>query len=417
MQYPRLIRSQLEAACQDTPVVLVNGARQTGKTTLVRDVLGDRVPYVTFDDATTRATATADPNGFIRNLPENVILDEVQLCPEIFPAIKISVDNNRRPGRFILTGSANVLLLPKLSESLAGRMEILTLWPMAQNELETNAAAGIVDALFESPLELQTLPDTPREELVGRIIRGGYPEPLQRSRDDRRQAWFASYVTTILQRDIRDISGIEGLGILPALLGVLAGRAGNLLNVSELASLLGAPYATVHRYVALLEATFLTGRLPAWSGNLGMRFAKTPKCLVSDSGLACHLLGLDSQRLCDNGTVLGMQLENFVAMELTKQATWSRLKPNLFHWRDQKRNEVDIVLETRSGDIVAVEVKASATVANHDFKGIRSLQSQAPDRFKRGVVLYSGSQIIPFDDQITALPIAGLWHGINQATA
>ena len=197
MLYPRHLKPLIEAACLDTPVVLVNGARQTGKTTLARQVLGEEAEgtYLTLDDATTLATAKADPTGFIQNLPERVILDEVQHCPELFPAIKISVDNNRKPGRFLLTGSANILLLPKLSESLAGRMEVLTLWPLSQSELERGDSIGIVDALFGEEFTTRTLAATSRDELIQRILLGGYPEPVQRVNEARRRKWFASYLT------------------------------------------------------------------------------------------------------------------------------------------------------------------------------------------------------------------------------
>ena len=414
MLYPRHLKPLIEAACQDTPVVLVNGARQTGKTTLAREVLGAGAEgtYLTLDDATTLATAKADPTGFIQNLPERVILDEVQHCPELFPAIKVSVDNNRKPGRFLLTGSANILLLPKLSESLAGRMEVLTLWPLSQSELEVGGTDGIVDALFEAELTVRTLPAFPREELIRRILLGGYPEPVQRLNEARRRQWFASYLTTILQRDIRDLANIDGITSIPTLLGLLASRTSNLLNITELSSTLAMPYATVHRYLALLEATFLVGRLPAWSGNLGARLVKTPKIVMSDTGLACHLLGLDAKRLDRDGVTLGMLLETLVVMELKKQAGWSELAPALFHWRTQTRQEVDLVLETRSGDVVGVEVKAASTVNPADFKGLRALQEALGTRFIRGVLFYSGETLLPFGEGLYAVPLSALWHGL-----
>lgn len=416
MQFPRFLQPQLEAACQDTPVLLINGARQTGKTTLVRQIPAGESErtYVTLDDATTLATAKADPRGFIENLPESVVIDEVQHCPELFPAIKISVDNHRKPGRFLLTGSANVLLLPKLSESLAGRMEIQTLWPLSQVEM-AGSAPGIIDALFGAPLLTQTLPALPREELIQRILTGGYPEPVQRSSDARRAPWFAAYLTTILQRDVRDLANIDGLTHLPTLLGLLAARTANLLNVTELSSTLGMPYTTVYRYLALLEATFLMVRLPAWSGNLGARLVKTPKILMNDTGLACHLMGVDARRLERDGVLLGALVENFVAMELRKQASWSASLPSLFHWRTQSRQEVDLVLETRAGDVVGVEVKSAATVNLADFRGLRSLQEALGSRFVRGVLFYSGDTILPFGEGLYAVPLSSLWRGIRNA--
>ena len=411
MLYPRRLTPLLEAACLDTPVVLVNGARQTGKTTLVQELREETSPrtYLTLDDSVTLATARADPQGFVQNLPERVVLDEVQHCPELFRAIKLQVDRNRAPGRFVLTGSANILLLPKLSESLAGRIEILTLWPLAQVELAGEKSHGIVDALFGESLVTRTLPATPRAELIQRILRGGYPEPLLRASEARRRQWFSSYVTTILQRDIRDLANIEGLTSLPSLLGLLAARPSSLLNITQLASALSMPYATVYRYLSLLEATFLVERLPAWSGNLGARLVKTPKVLLTDTGLACHLLELSEKRLEQDGALLGGLLESFVAMELKKQATWSERQPSLYHWRTQARQEVDIALETRSGEVVGIEVKAAGSVNLADFRGLRTMQESLGSRFVRGVLFYSGENLLPFGEGLFAVPLSMLW--------
>lgn len=289
----RNITPRLCEALGDSPVVLVVGARQTGKTTLVQGLAEAerRAPYLTLDDSSVLSAATADPGGFLSGLSGPVIIDEVQRAPELFPAIKAAMDRDHKPGRFLLTGSAYVLVLPKLSESLAGRMEVLTLWPLSQSEIEggEGSSGSLVDRLFARDLPKAPLPVVPRDELLSRLLADGYPEPLARKKEARRRAWFASHLTTILQRDVRDITNIEGLNRLPRLLSLLAARTASLLNVSDISTATGIPYATLHRYMAVLEATFLIQTLPAWSNNLSTRLIKTPKLLVNDTGLAASL--------------------------------------------------------------------------------------------------------------------------------
>ncbi|HEV2473882.1 MAG TPA: AAA family ATPase, partial [Chthonomonadales bacterium] len=270
--YRRNLRGNILAALADSPVVLVNGARQAGKTTLVRD-LGSRehtARYITFDDVGFLSAARSDPAGFLSALAGPVILDEIQHAPELFPAIKTAVDIDRTPGRYLLTGSANVMLLPRMSESLAGRMEIMTLWPLAQSEIE-NGPGGFVDSLFQGdaePLPPWEGSTTVEEDVARRMLAGGFPEPLGRTSAARRGAWFRSYITTILQRDIRDLANLEGLTALPRLLSLTAARCSTLLNSSDLARDSGLPYTTLHRYMSLLQSTYLVRLVPAWYRNL-----------------------------------------------------------------------------------------------------------------------------------------------------
>jgi predicted AAA+ superfamily ATPase len=332
--YRRNIAPLVREALQDTPVVLLNGARQTGKSTLVRGgMLGNSdTRYLTLDEAGVLAAAEADPAGFLSGLTGPVILDEVQRSPGLFPAIKAEVDRDRRPGRFLLTGSANVLLLPRLSESLAGRVEILTLWPLSQGEIE-GVEERFVDAVFSAdPLPFLEEQDEPLG-LYDRLLRGGFPEALARGSEARRRAWFGSYVTTILQRDVRDLSNIEGMTDLPRLLSLLAARSASLVNYAELSRSASMPQSTLKRYVSLLEATFLVRTLPAWSSNLSKRLVRSPKLLLCDTGLISSLQGLSAERLASNPVLVGPLLENFVAMELQKQSAWSATQPRLFHFR------------------------------------------------------------------------------------
>jgi predicted AAA+ superfamily ATPase len=409
--YGRHIAPLVREALRDTPVVLLNGARQSGKSTLVRSrMLENRdARYLTLDEAGVLAAAEADPAGFLAGLEGPVILDEVQRSPGLFPAIKAEVDRNRRPGRFLLTGSANVLLLPHLSESLAGRMEIQTLWPLSQGEIE-GVEEGFVDAVFSAdPLLLPEEPDG-NSGLYERLLRGGYPEVVGRSSEARRRAWFGSYVTTILQRDVRDLSNIEGLTDLPRLLSLMAARSASLVNYAELSRSASMPQSTLKRYVSLLEVTFLIKILPAWSSNLGKRLVRSPKLLMCDTGLISSLQGLNAERLASDPVLVGPLLENFVAIELQKQATWSATQPRLFHFRTQTGQEVDVVLEDASGQVVGVEVKASATVGARDFKGLRALAEASGNRFRRGVVLYTGKTAVPFGESLHALPVSSLWE-------
>lgn len=409
--YVRNISPALLAALTDTPVVLLNGARQTGKSTLVQTLTATEHPaiYLTLDDAGVLAAARTDPAGFIGDLEGQVVIDEIQRAPELFPAIKVEVDRRRQPGRFLLTGSANVLLLPHLSESLAGRIELLTLWPLSQGEID-GVCEGFIDAIFAKTLPV--LKDDARKTraLVDRLMHGGYPEVLTRNEPSRRKAWFGAYITAILQRDVRDLAHIEGLTEFPRLLSLLATRVATLLNYAELSRALAMPQTTLKRYMALLETTFLIQTLPTWSSNLGKRLVKASKIMLNDTGLIAYLLGLDSEHLKTRPETTGPLLENFVVMELRKQTAWNKIQPQLFHFRTQSGQEVDVILENDAGRLVGIEIKASATVGAQDFKGLHALAEITGKRFQRGIVLYTGRTSIPFGRNMYALPISALWR-------
>jgi predicted AAA+ superfamily ATPase len=405
--YKRHLSPGLKAALLDTPVVLLAGARQTGKTTLAQSLLGAKTGYLTLDDATTLAAASRDPQSFLDGLSGPVIIDEVQKAPGLFPAIKLLVDRDRRPGRFLLTGSANVLLMPKASESLAGRMEIFNLGPLSQGEI-SGKQERFIDHLFAGRGWPAMSGSLSKAALAGSIVRGGYPEAVSRSAQ-RREAWFDAYLSAILQRDIRDLSNIEGLVAGPRLLGLLAGRAGGLLNVSELSRTAGMPLTNLQRYLALFEAVFLIQRVPAWSSNHGKRMTKAPKLLMADSGLMARLLRVDEARLLDDPNFSGRLLEDFVGVELLKQASWHRHKPSLLHYRTAAGREVDFVLEEGGGKLAGVEVKSAASVSVGDFAGLKSLAEDAGKSFAGGVVLYRGGEVLPFGPGLWAVPIQSLW--------
>ena len=395
---------------KDSPVVFIQGARQTGKSTLAKSLAaeGYTARYLTLDDAVTLAAAESDPTGFIAGLDGPVIIDEVQRAPGLALAIKSAVDVNRKPGKFLLTGSANVLILPKLAESLAGRMEIHTLWPLSQGELSGNKDL-FIDAIFQAKFKPKNAPGEGWAKLVDRLVQGGFPEMLNRPNADRRQAWFGSYLTSILQRDVRDISNIRDLSDLPRLLTLVASRAASLLDYADLARGIGIPQTTLKRYMALLEATFLVQTLPAWFTNIGKRLVKAPKVLVNDTGLLTHLLGADAARLRADPSLGGGILENFIALELIKQRGWSKLQPAIHHFRTHNGDEVDLVLEDRAGRIVGIEIKASASIDASHFKGLNALAEAAGDRFIRGIVIYSGNAAVPFASNLLALPATETW--------
>lgn len=406
----RHIHNSVQLAMTDTPVVLLNGARQTGKTTLAQAIASKSgVQYYTLDDYATLALATADPAGFIRNLSGPVVIDEIQKAPGLFPAIKLVVDKERRPGRFLLTGSANVMTLPRLSESLAGRMEIIPLFPFSVGEL-AGTAEQFLPRLFSGSLA-QSKVLSMGEEIETKLTRGGYPEATQRESDDRRAAWFASYVSTILQRDVRDLARVDALHTLPNLLKLLAARSSGLLNLADAGRYAGLPHTTLTRYLALLETVFLVNRLPAWSRNLGQRLVKSPKVHLVDTGLACHLLGADTRRLSEDRPLLGRLLESFVASELRKQISWTDPRIELFHFSTATGSEVDLVLEKPDGSVAAIEVKAGATVTASDFTALKALRDNIGRQFQAGVLLHLGDQIMPFGDKLWLVPVSALWAG------
>jgi hypothetical protein len=405
----RAIEASIHEAMNDTPVVLINGARQTGKSTLARRVAerAGSARYVSLDESSALTSAQSDPGGFIDGFSGLVVIDEIQRVPDLFRAIKAAVDRNRAPGRFLLTGSADIMMLPRLSESLAGRMEIMTLWPFSQGELR-GLPGHFVDTLFDGSIGVagRVAEPVPRDpEVWGRILMGGYPEVVARTSEARRRAWFVAYVTTVLRREIRDIANIDGLQELPRLLAILAARMTQTVNYASLARSAGLPQTTLKRYVRLLEASFLVQLLPAWSANLGKRLVTAPKAILVDSGLAAHLVGIRSVDALRDQPHIGPLFENYVAMEIRKQITWSSLKPKLFHFRTSDGQEVDLVLEDASGRLVGIESKASATVLQRDFNGLAALKALAPERFVLGVVLYTGSEVVPFGRDLYAVPV------------
>jgi len=404
---PRGLAAPLRAALADRPVVVLQGPRQSGKTTLARALAPAGRRYLTLDEASLLASARADPAGFLALHPGPVVIDEIQMAPELLPAIKLSVDRDRTPGRFLLTGSANALVVPGLARALVGRMEAVTLWPFAQAEIGGHRANPL-DAWLAPRFTPGSGRPADRTHLAGRMAAGGYPEAVQFA-PSRRAGWHESYVGTILKRDVRELADIEGLTLLPRLLGVVAARATGLLNFADLSRTAGIPQSTLKRYLALLEATFLVQMLPAWARSSATRLIRAPKVVMGDTGLMCHLVAASERRLLDDPVLFGQVLENFVGLEVRKLAGWARLRPRLYHYRDAGGREADLVLETPDGSAVGIEVKGEARVDARDFGGLKAFAAAAGPRFLRGLLFYTGSERAAFGPGFVALPVSDLW--------
>lgn len=406
--YPRFIQPRLDDALGDSPVVLIHGPRQCGKSTLALAQTEHGYTYFTFDDDVTRASADADPIGFVDDLPDRSILDEVQRVPRIFTTLKARVDRSRTPGRYLLTGSSNVLLLPSLADSLAGRMEILRLHPLSQSEL-ASSPSGFLENLFERRFRMSNWPRL-GIDLAARITAGGYPAALIRPTHRRRATWYRDYAETVTDRDVREMTRIRTLDVLPRLLKAVSGQTARLMNVSELAGPFEVTRQTINDYIALLERVFLIDRLPAWHTNRLSRLVKSPKLHIGDTGLGCALLGLDTDALIGDRAAYGQLTESFVFQELRRLASWAETPIEFSHFRDKDGVEVDLVLERGSRELAGIEVKAGATVTSSDFRGLRKLRDIVGARFRAGVVLYDGATVAGFADDMFAVPIRALWE-------
>ncbi len=403
---PRLVATRIGEAMADTPVVLLAGPRQAGKTTLVRQIAQSGMRYLTLDDEITLLSARNDPVGLIRSL-DRAVIDEIQRAPSLLLAIKKSVDEDRRAGRFLLTGSANLMAMPTVADSLAGRMETLTLLPLSQSEIE-GSTANWLEKVFVGQLP-KSGSSARTDDLIGRVLRGGYPEAMSRVTTKRRIAWSRQYLDSIIQRDVRDVSGIEKLDQLPRFLSALAQTAGQMCNYTKLAGQVGLDGKTASSYIGVFEQMYLLKRVNVWTRNHLTRVVKMPKLQFIDSGLLATLLDLTAEEAQKDKTRFGHALETFVYAELLKHASTAEGDYQLMHYRDADKVEVDVVVENAAGQVVGVEIKSSATVKESDLRGLRKLAGLAGADFKMGVLLYDGDQILPLGHNIWAAPLSTLW--------
>ena len=395
-------------ALGDTRVVLVLGARQVGKSTLCSTITRDHHPATTYtlDDLATRNAALSDPTGFVAGMAGPVVIDEIQRAPDLVLAIKHAVDRDTTPGRFLLTGSANLLSNRRVRDSLAGRVETVRLWPLAQAEIHA-AEINVVQTLLRG--RVPQIVDAPvgRDAFASVVAEGGYPEVRARQAA-RRPAWFRDYVGAIVERDIRDIASAQKAHEIPGLLRLLAAQAANLLDYRKMAQQLDLDPKTVKAYVKLLEDVFLVRSMRAWRPGIGGREVHKPKPYIVDSALMAFLLGADERRIREDDQITGKILENFCGMELLKHAEWCEDRPELYHYRDG-RDEIDIVIEDRGGNLACVEVKSIASLSSKDYRTMAKLRDARSKHFKAGIVLYTGAQTIPLGDRLWAVPISGLW--------
>lgn len=408
--YSRLLTPRIAEALDDTPVVLINGPRQSGKTTLVRSFTDARRRYLTLDDPVTLASARADPTALVRSL-DAAVIDEIQRAPELLLAVKRSVDQDRRPGRFLLTGSADVMALPGVADSLAGRMESLTLLPLAACELHSGAGRWL-HAVFAGRMpriDSKTARASVGDSLTDAVLRGGYPEAVRRSNARRRSVWLTQYTDALIQRDVRDIAAVDKLDHLPRLLRALAHMSGQLCNFAALGGQVGLDAKTAGRYLTILERMFLLHRVEPWSVNRLSRIVKTPKIQFIDSGLLAALIGLTTTDAAQDHRRFGHVLESYIYGELLKQTCWADDVYSIYSYRDKDQLEVDFVIENAAGKIIGVDVKAAATVTTADCAGLRRLASLAGRNFRGGVLLYDGVETLPMGDDCWAVPLATLW--------
>ena len=413
--FKRNIEEKLKFLLKSAPVVLLQGARQSGKSTLVKQIASElHYHYINLDDNRYLSQAVKNPQDFIVNLETPAIIDEVQRVPEIFLPIKLVVDDNRQPGKFLLTGSAQVLTLPGLADSLTGRMQLITLYPLSQGEL-LGVKDTFLDYIFRRQKPEQIEKNYPsKQEIFQRALKGGFPEVIQYKSAEQRQNWFESYITTLVQRDIKELADIDKLVDIPEILVYLASRLTGLLNISDLSSTSGISQTSLHRYLALLQALFIYQPLRPWASRLSKRLSKSAKVFFNDSGLTSYLLSLTDPKFALTSPYAGSILENFVFAELSKQITWCKSSYSLSHFRTHKGIEVDFVVEKRplqaENSMIGIEIKAASSVGYDDFKGLRYLQNNFEKQFYRGIVLYCGDKIIPFGKNMWCMPVSCLWQ-------
>jgi len=408
---PRHIRPQIVEALGDARVVCLLGARQAGKSTLIKSIASEEHParYLTLDNPPTLALAREDPVGFLANA-DRLAIDEIQRAPDLLLAIKRIVDEDPAPGRFLLTGSANIVTHPRVADALPGRVDYLTLWPLSQEELGRRRSTFLDDA-FAGETPAGGTPPLGRGGYADRIVRGGFPASV-RAETSRRARFFDGYVGSVLGREVDELASVRDSEAAARVLRLAAARTAALTNLSAIGRDLEIDHKTVGSRLRSLEQLFIVLRLPAWHVNLGHRVIRTPKLHIADTGLLCSLIGADEQRLIEDGELAGAVFETFAVTEIVRQASvadhWPR--PRAHHYRDQAGNEVDMVIERAGGEVVGIEVKASANPRPRDASGLRLLRDKLGDRFKAGLLLHLGPDTISVGERISAVPLATVWE-------
>jgi predicted AAA+ superfamily ATPase len=405
----RNVRPTVVEALTEARAVCLLGARQSGKSTLARAISEREHPaeYLTLDNDATRRSALEDPTGFIAGVSGPAVIDEVQRAPDLMLAIKERLDTNNERGQFLLAGSANILTMPSIADALPGRVDYVRMWPFSQGELNGRRET-FIDRLFAGELPHIDDAEVGRGAYAAQIVAGGFPDARDRGARGRAR-FFTSYVSTILGRDLQDVASVRDTAGVERLLRIVATRSAGLVSSRGVAGELGVDHKTVAARTRILEELFLVWRLQPWHVNLGSRQVKTPKIYMTDTGLLTHLMNIDAKGIVQSSTLAGPIVETFAAMELARQCDWAESPASLFHYRDKQQREVDVILELGSGEVAGVEVKTAASVAAKDFAGLRHLRDKLGNRFKAGVVLYTGKRTLSFGDRLAAVPLCGLW--------
>lgn len=388
----RNITQDLILNIQNAPITLLNGVRQSGKSTLLKELQKQGIvsEYITLDSLETQALLLESPEKYLESLPNGTAIDEIQRMPEVFLSIKKVVDENRTAGRFVLSGSANILLLPKLADSLAGRMQINTLYPFSIGE-KNGIKENFIDWAFDQDSTLKR-EKTPKIDWEDMVLNTGFPDSYKSS-GKILENWYQAFETTLIQKDIRELSDIEKLGYIPKLLRLTAGRVASTISYSDLARSLEISNMSVKRYLELLRALYLILEVPAWSGSYTKRLTKSPKIFFLDNGFLGYQLGLDKNYLLKNREMFGKMLENLIATELIKQISWSEVRPKIYHFREVSGEEIDIILENRRGEMVAIEIKSSNRIKPEYLKNLNKFKEKMGEKVLKSILVYTGDQV------------------------
>lgn len=397
----RSIESLIQTALSISPIVLLKGARQVGKSTLSTQL---KLHYVVLDDISVRISVKEDPIGFIQRLPKPACIDEIQKAPELLEALKLYVDANRRNGDFLLTGSANILDMKAAKDTLAGRIIELELFPLSLKEKSNDAQSNCIDLLFAQQFDSKRLA---YQEIVDQIIRGGYPEALKLSTPMERRLWFSSYISTYVERDARDLAELRDIDSYFRFLNIIAPRSTQMLNKSDLAKEVGVRIETIENYLTILEQTFQVKMVRPYFENIGKQFVKSPKVYLNDTGLMSYLLKITSPESFEESSYKGALVETLVCNELFKHLGFTETSTDIYHYRTNDKKEIDFILK-RKDTIIAIEVKASMSVGKEDFKHIRDYQKNSKNKVV-GIVLYMGEHLLPFGEECIALPAGFLF--------
>lgn len=405
--YQRWQSENINHALKTRRVVLLNGPRQCGKTTLAKQFVSPKVQYLTLDDLTFREAATQDPQGFIEHKYTTLIIDEIQRVPALLIAIKKNVDEDMRPGKFLLTGSANIQSIPNAQESLAGRTTKIRLRTLSQGEI-LGAHPNFLEHAFNQDFHHSPKP-TPQEDIIQMAARGGFPEAIQLQGRDRKK-WHLDYVEVLLERDLKDIAHIQKHDAMERLVEILAAWSSKYMDIAAICSGLSLRRETLESYINALESLYLVERVPAWRKTDYDRVGKKPKIFMTDSGLMFSLLGWNLEQIRYQSDPLGKLIETFGFNEISAQVNVHNDIYQLFHYRDREQREIDLIVEREDGAVLGIEIKSSSNVTKNDFKHLLWFKNNlSKNKPFIGIVLYTGNAAVSFGGNLWAIPLSTIW--------